>query len=317
MQTLPRIWSTAAMAPAEGLSYWVEAICEAFLEMKADSSRRQGFSGQLAQHAFGPVDLNFVTADAQDVWRTRQAIARSGRENFYLLQMRRGRLGVTQGGREALLQAGDCALVDSRQTYRFSFPEDFDCLSVQIPAGWLRGWLPAPERLTALSLRQASGWGATLCSLTGNLAPDAMADLALPRSAVAEQLAALLALAGGHDITAGSAHRDALLHRLRMGLRDRLHDSSLDPAALAAQHGLSKRYVHALFAAAGSSFGAELMALRLDHAKTLLEDPRFRGLGIAEIAARCGFTEPSHFARRFRARHGLAPAAWRQRRLHG
>ncbi len=312
-----RIWSTETAAPAEGLSYWVDAICEAFLEMKADSTRREGFRGRLAQHDFGPVDLNFVTADAQQVWRTRRAAAGSARENFYLLQMRRGRLQVAQQGREVWLQPGDCALVDSRQPYGFDFPADFDCLSVQIPAGWLRTWLPAPERLTAMSLGAASGWGATLCSLAANLRPEAVEGMALPRDIVAGQLGALLALAGGHDVTAGSAHRQALLDRLRAGLRDRLHESDLDPAALAAQHGLSKRYLHALFAAAGSSFGAELVEQRLVRAAALLADRRFAALSIAEIAWRCGFAEPSHFARRFRARHGLPPAAWRQLRLHG
>jgi AraC-like DNA-binding protein len=43
----------------------------------------------------------------------------------------------------------------------------------------------------------------------------------------------------------------------------------------------------------------------------LLHDKRFDGLGIAEIAWNCGFSEPSHFARRFRERFGATPSAYR------
>ena len=86
----------------------------------------------------------------------------------------------------------------------------------------------------------------------------------------------------------------------------------MDKAAVAAAHGLSKRYLHLLFASAGSSFGSTLLELRLGQAQAMLADRRFGRSSIGEIAWRCGFTDPSHFARRFRQRFGHAPAAWRQ-----
>ncbi|WSV42983.1 AraC family transcriptional regulator [Streptomyces sp. NBC_01077] len=33
------------------------------------------------------------------------------------------------------------------------------------------------------------------------------------------------------------------------------------------------------------------------------------------MAARCGFTSPSHFTRRFRAAYGVTPREWRRHRL--
>ncbi len=73
-------WSTDDARPGMALSYWIEAICEAFLEMKADADI-ENFSAHLAKLPFGPIDLNFVGTDPQEVWRTRAAIARS-RQNF-------------------------------------------------------------------------------------------------------------------------------------------------------------------------------------------------------------------------------------------
>ena len=40
-----RRWSTAGAGTGQGLSYWIEAICEAFLEMKADSAAGRAFAG--------------------------------------------------------------------------------------------------------------------------------------------------------------------------------------------------------------------------------------------------------------------------------
>jgi hypothetical protein len=114
-------WSTGDAAPGMGLSYWIEAICEAFLEMKADGDREH-FAARLTKYQFGPIDLNFVDTDPQEVWRTRAAIARSRENFFYLLYMHNGHMGVAQGGREAVIAPGNCLLVNSREPYRFSLP---------------------------------------------------------------------------------------------------------------------------------------------------------------------------------------------------
>jgi AraC-like DNA-binding protein len=67
-----------------------------------------------------------------------------------------------------------------------------------------------------------------------------------------------------------------------------------------------------LFAAAGTTFSNELYGFRLQRAERLLQDRRFDGVGIAEIAWNCGFSEPSHFSRRFRKCFGVPPTAYRQ-----
>jgi AraC family transcriptional regulator, positive regulator of tynA and feaB len=250
-----RHWSTDRARPGEALSYWVEAICEGFLEMKADSPSPADFSASITQHPFGPIELNFADTTGQEVWRTPQAIAGSRKHTFYLLYMREGRLGAHQRGRDADLQTGDCVLIDSMEPYSFSFPDTNRCLSVQMPRDWLRNWIPEPERILATPFAANSGWGRTLASAAGNLAECDYDRLALPRGVVADQLGA--------------------------------------------------------FADAGTSFGATLMELRLNRARELLDDRRLVRVGIAEIAWRCGFREPSHFARRFRARYGAAPGDYR------
>jgi AraC-like DNA-binding protein len=107
---------------------------------------------------------------------------------------------------------------------------------------------------------------------------------------------------------------DRLYQQLQAGLRERCHDVTLTPGSLASDQGISLRYLHHLFARAGTTFGTQLMRLRLDAARRLLDDGRWAALGIADVAARCGFSEPSHFARRFRQAFGQAPQVYRRER---
>lgn len=311
MTQAARRWSTGEARPGEALSYWVEAICEAFLEMKADSPAPSDFSASIVQHPFGPIDLNYADTTSQEVWRTKHAIAGSRKHTFYLLYMRAGRLMARQRGREAVVRAGDCVLIDSMEPYSFSFPEANRCLSVQMREDWLRQWLPAPEMATAMSFN-ASGWGRRLARTIGNLAERDFDELSLPRASIADELGALLSLASGRGLETKASHRDMLLRRIRLNIRERMHDCTLDAQTIADASGISRRYLHLLFAEAGTSFATVLMTLRLERAKQFLADSRFTADSIGGIASRCGFREPSHFARRFRAEFGAAPAAFRR-----
>jgi AraC family transcriptional activator of tynA and feaB len=304
-------WSTDDAAPGMGLSYWIEAICEAFLEMKADGNREK-FDASLTKFQFGPIDLNFVDTDPQEVWRTRAAIARSRENFFYLLFMRRGHMGVAQCGREAVIAPGNCLLVNSREPYRFSLPDRNNCLSVQIPQHWLRTWLPHPDDATVIPLAGHSRWGATLASALGNLQRDTLDQIALPFGVVADQIGAMLALAAGNGETPMTPHGASLLRRLLRAIEDQACDAASDPTSVAAALGISRRYLHLVLAQAGTSFGAALIEARLKRARALLEDRRFARIPIADIAWRSGFSNPSHFARRFRLRFGVAPGDFRR-----
>jgi len=304
-------WSTNHAGPDRALSYWIEAICEAFLEMKADASR-ENFSAQLTKFQFGPIDINYVDTDPQEVWRTRAAIARSRQNFFYLLYMREGHMGVAQCGREATITRGDCLLVNSQEPYRFSLPVRNDCLSVQIPQHWLRTWLPHPEDATITPLATHSPWGATLASALGNLQRDALDRISLPFGIVADQIGALIALTHGESAEPLTRHNASLLRRLTCSIEERSCDPKTNPATVASEHGISKRYLHLVLAKGGTSFGSALIEARLKRAKALLDDVRFARTPIAEIGWRCGFSNPSHFARRFRRRFGAAPADYRK-----
>lgn len=71
------------------------------------------------------------------------------------------------------------------------------------------------------------------------------------------------------------------------------------------------RSLHRAFATEGRTFAGVSHELRLSQAERMLGDRRFARLSVAENELRCGYAEPSHFARRFRQSRRLSPSAFR------
>ncbi|WP_155370170.1 AraC family transcriptional regulator [Catellatospora vulcania] len=86
-------------------------------------------------------------------------------------------------------------------------------------------------------------------------------------------------------------------------------------AGAAVRSGVSTRSLQRTLAQQGTGFRVLVTGTRLDIARGLV---RRTDLGLAEIAAACGFTDHAHLTRCFTTRHGLAPSAMRGRaREHG
>lgn len=300
----PHRWSTEEVDPRHALAYWVDTVCDRFLELEIDTPLRDRFRARLEQAELGPATVNLVSAESQRVRRTRAKIAHSRYPVFFLLQLRAGQIVLRQLGREAHIRSGESVLIDGTEPYELVCPEATSSFAVRLPDPWLKCWLAHPESCGA-RVFSGAGWSAALNAALGSLEVDSLERLILPPSVVAEQIAALLALAAGGEGPAGV--RRSLYEELISTLRDRLHEPGLTPIDVARQHHVSKRSLHYAFARAGTTFNEQLMRLRLERARALLGDPRFADLPISEIAARCGFADPSHFARRFRRRFSEAP----------
>jgi AraC-like DNA-binding protein len=105
-----------------------------------------------------------------------------------------------------------------------------------------------------------------------------------------------------------------LIYRAKAFIDDRLHDSSLSPAAIADAVGISLRYLQALFQAEGTTVSEWIWERRLERSRRRLIDPLLAHESIAQIALGCGFTELAHFSRRFKAAFGQSPSEYRARR---
>jgi AraC-like DNA-binding protein len=109
-----------------------------------------------------------------------------------------------------------------------------------------------------------------------------------------------------------SSRTDKLFARIRGVIKDRFADPDFGPLEVAAETGISLRYVQKLFAERGSTCSELLYSIRLEHAAHLLlrRASLDTGQPLSEIAYACGFRDYTHFARKFRRQFGYAPGAY-------
>jgi AraC-like DNA-binding protein len=98
---------------------------------------------------------------------------------------------------------------------------------------------------------------------------------------------------------------------MRQSVLAQLHNPGLSSADIAKANAISERYLRQLFEDTGSTFSDFLIERRLELAHRLLTNPLYRNRRISDIAFEAGFSDLSHFNRRFRARFGDTPSAAR------
>jgi AraC-like DNA-binding protein len=109
----------------------------------------------------------------------------------------------------------------------------------------------------------------------------------------------------------GSRHNDKLFMRACRIIKNRFADPNISPREVAAEAGISLRYLQKLFTVRGSTCRHHICSARLDHAARLIERRALTKTGqpLSDIAYACGFRDYTHFARGFRKRFGAAPGS--------
>ncbi len=146
--------------------------------------------------------------------------------------------------------------------------------------------------------------------LTGNLnrIDDAVGSRVV--RGMIDLISAALAETNSETIT-GSDSGDTLLMSILEYVDSNLHRPDLTITEIAAAHFVSPRKLHTLFEAHETTAAAWIRSRRLENCKRDLADSAFAELGIAEIAARWGYTDAALFSRQFAHRFGASPRAYR------
>jgi AraC-like DNA-binding protein len=131
-------------------------------------------------------------------------------------------------------------------------------------------------------------------------------------AATVELVRALVVSAADDDRLRRAVREESLPSRVREYVLAHLPDPDLSPASIAAAHNVSVRQLYKAFAADGQSLEQWVITERLELARAELASAAGRRRPIAATARACGFLDPSHFARRFRAAFGVSPHEWQQ-----
>ncbi|MFJ7902996.1 AraC family transcriptional regulator [Streptomyces sp. NPDC096198] len=223
-------------------------------------------------------------------------------------------------GRRRLLRADDICVFHELSPRRYGWPGDgasqsvmFDMTRLDVPVDTV---VEASLRLRASPLYDlVLGHLRDLWRDPGGLEADPGASALASATTGLVRALLLTAAHSAESAAARSVLDDTLVTRILGHVRSHLADRELTPAGIAAAHAVSERRLYAVLGGAGISLEQWLIAERLTRARQMLGSARYDRLTVAAVSARCGFSSPSHFTRRFRAAYGQSPSEWR--RQHG
>lgn len=306
-------WSSQGLAPAEALDHWQLWVANTLAPTEVQAPDKDAFFAHWRSHALGPINLLAFEATPQRV--VHKGYQRSSSDpTFQLVYSRRETFATRVGAARFTVNPGEFVLIDNSQPYEMSMEATHEAIDLVMPSSWLLRYLPDPFPFMGRSFSASSGWGLPLGSLLTTISCE-LDGSAVPRGQLADQVGALLSLATGYQPSPMSRYRGKIVQRLLNLITERHAEAELKLGDVAAELGISKRYLHALLAETGTTFIGLLNRVRLDRASEMLVDPRFGSLQVAEIAWRCGYLDSSYFARLFRRRFGMRPSDWRSQRL--
>jgi AraC-like DNA-binding protein len=285
---------------------WRAEVRSAFTELNVEPVQQPDFCGSLAVTKRANLQVANIQAGAQRVERTAAAIRRSPTQHLYLVWQREGQGRVEHDGGSTSLSVGDTVLYDPDRPHTLVFTERFAQVCVKVPKQSLADAASLhPDLLFGRRLSVSPGSSRVLSAVTQALL-DAPGDddEQLVADLFFDVLGRGLAWEQRRDQGRDARSFDRGI-KMRKFVQTNFRLETLSPADAASALGCSLRQVHAICAALGATFGQLLLAARLEAARhALLGGSPSR---IGTIALDCGFTDPSHFARRFRARFGVAP----------
>ena len=305
-------WASAGLEPAEAVRLWKRRASEAITPMHIEVADATRFAANMHDQAVGPLRLVNLEVSAQKVVHIGAEQPRHGEATYLLshFQWSRTPISARVGSSAFPIDVGQFVLIDNAQSYDMSMADNHRALVLVMPGSWLERSLPDPFQILGRPISTSSKWGLPLGGYLAAMA-DHLHEAPLSRSVIADQLGALIALAIGDQPITTTRHKGKLAQRAIWLIEERYSDAELTPGDVAAELGVSKRYLHALLAEAGTTFLAVLGRSRLRRSCELLVDPRFRREQISSIAWRCGYMDPSYFSRVFRRRYGVGPREWR------
>lgn len=291
---------------------WMEALRALKGRYTLAEVDQKAFAGSVRSKTIFGLDAVDIRGDACRAERTRRDVRLDDFDSYYAVFQIAGSSTVIRNDVASHLRVGDVALVDSTRPVTY--------ISECGRAQWISLVLPRQEFISHSGfeprhLPVQSGMttaGRLLFQLVSNFGQET--DLSGPacscmQLAIFDLLGALTA--PYIEQTNSSQYSDKLFARVCDVMRGRFRDPDINPQEVAAEVGISLRYLQKLFTTRNSTYSHLLTSLRLDHAAHLLRRRALTKSGqpLSTIAYACGYRDYAHFARSFRKHFGHVPSA--------
>lgn len=322
MQANTSVAPVPAGAPAElqlgSVAAWQENTNSHFLQLDCRAEDPAHFRATALVARFGDSLAAELSMPATRVIRRRGPAESCEARYFKLFWQLQGHSRVSQGGRTAQLQPGHWSVYDTTREYQIESGERARFMVLLLPQTACAGWAPAVHALAGRALDGRGAPRIVMSALAGMLRDDARLpeeeQRTLQASVTALVECAIDTNARVHTVPA-EAHGGARLQRVERWILEHLAEPGLTPERVADAFGMSRRSLYNLFLGSQRTPRAFIQEARMARARQLMAQAPGRGLPLAVVAQRSGFSNPAHFSRAFHARFGVAPSVWRGRGL--
>ena len=304
--------STSNLPPAARAGHWNGVIADVYFPLHLTFGDAARFDGQLEHQTLGDLSLSRLQTEPVQYERHPRHIAGTCEEQYLITIPRRAPVTCRQSGREVRCDPGGFILERGDEPYRFSYEAANDLCVLKVAKPVLSQGLRNPDRHCALVFNGRDGLGGLFTTMAQHVQASAPADVAAG-DVLGRQLIELLALAIDRSSEmadgAQSAVRTAHLKRAEEVIRRNLSNPDLSPDLVAEACGISKRYLHEIFADGNATVSQLIREQRLIAARNLLamSNPG----PMSDIAYRFGFSDQAQFSRLFKAMFGQTPSGYR------
>lgn len=309
---------TATVPAGERLDFWTEATCAAYVPLQIRSAERGGFWARMSGYELGPLHVFRIAAAANTMIRTSRLIAAGDPECIDLSVIVRGQINSAQQGRSAVARTGDVISKETSHPAILCAEHPFETVVVRVPRTLLPEHATHIDSLTALTISGKSRLGRAAARLLPELAVALENGTIQPgdEAEIVESVVDLIRSLYGVPAATGEPRiirsRAEILLAVESFIEANLGDPDLTPEQIARASFISRRYLHKLFEAEGTSVCGWIRTARLEHCRRDLLDPALAHQTILSIATRWGLPGPQHFSRLFRTTYGCSPRELRR-----
>ena len=281
-------FSTDALPASDRFPMWREFYARKLLRLEWEPFADLPFRAEASMQSLPGLHIYRAACSPFRACLTRELLANQSDGIF--LQMPTSHYVVTQGRREVQLAAGDATAISTRETASVTNTSTSDGrVGLCFPRAQLK---PLLRDVEAVLVRRIPAAAEALRLLRAYV--DLFREKLAPQTPELQHVAvthiydlAALALGATRDaaeLAAGRGLAAARLCAIKMDISRNLTRSDLSLSELAKRHGVTARYVRALFEQEGMSFSDYIRERRLKYAHHLLTSAGYGHLRIIQIA---------------------------------
>lgn len=304
--------STSGIPAADRVGHWNRVIAETYFPLQLTFRDASAFEGRLEQRTLGDLDLSRLRTEGMQYERHPRHIAGASEEQYLITIPRIAPVEFSQLGRDVRCDPGGFLIERGDEPYRFSYGSTNDLCVLKVSKSLLSDRLRNPDRFCAQVFNGREGLGHLFTTMARQVQAQPpgndRTDSVLGRHLI-ELLSLSIDRAAESEGGVQSSVRAAHLRRAEDIIARNLSNSELSPDMVAEACGISKRYLHEVFADGNATVSQYIREQRLLAARDLLQMPNPGSM--SDIAYRFGFSDQAQFSRLFKAMFGQTPSAFR------